>query len=135
MVIRVAGRSQRGRHETPAGLATWSGVFEGAPLTDKDETMEHSRQVQFDRQLLEVYLVGLQSEVEAKLREVTQFRENMKVLAVSRTPEGRGRQLEAVGKLTEQIDRMLGTNRVVRETLLELLEAAKALARDLRDEH
>ena len=30
-------------------------------------TMEYSRQVQFDRQLLEVYLVGLQSEVEAKL--------------------------------------------------------------------
>jgi hypothetical protein len=97
--------------------------------------MEHSRQVQFDRQLLEVYLVGLQSEVEAKLREVTRFRENMKVLAVSRTPEGRGHQLEAVGKLTEQIDRMLGSNRVVRETLLELLEAAKALARDLGDEH
>jgi hypothetical protein len=97
--------------------------------------MEHSRQVQFDRQLLEVYLVGLQSEVEAKLREVTRFRENMKVLAVSRTPEGRDHQLEAVGKLTEQIDRMLGTNRVVRETLVELLEAAKALARDLRGEH
>ena len=58
----------------------------------------------------------------------------MKHLAVSRTPEGRGQQLDAVGTLTEQIDRMLGTNKVVRETLVELLEAAKALARDLRDE-
>lgn len=96
--------------------------------------MEHSKQVQFDRQLLEVYLVGLQAEVEAKLREVTRFRENMKHLAVSRTPEGRDQQLEAVRTLTEQIDRMLGTNKVVRETLVELLEAAKALARDLRDE-
>ena len=96
--------------------------------------MEHSRQVQFDRQLLEVYLVSLQSEVEAKLQELTRFRENMKHLAVSLTPEGRDQQLEAVGKLTEQIDRMLGANRVVRETLLALLEAAKALARDLLHE-
>ena len=77
--------------------------------------MEHSRPVQFDRQLLEVYLVGLQSEVEATL--------------LTRPP-ARGRW-----KLTEQIDRILGTNRVVRETLLELLDAVKALARDLRDEH
>ena len=53
------------------------------------------------------------------------------LLAVSGTPEARAQQLEAVGKLAEQIDRMLGTNRIVRETLLELLEAAKALARDL----
>jgi hypothetical protein len=96
--------------------------------------MEHSKRVQFDRQLLAVYLVGLQSEVEAKLREVRRFRETMKYLAVSRTAEGRDQQLEAVGKLTEQIDRMLATNKVVRETLVELLEAAKALARDLRDE-
>jgi hypothetical protein len=96
--------------------------------------MAHSLQVQFDRQLLQVYSEGLQSEVEAKLREVTRFRENMQVLAVSRTPEARAQQLEAIGKLGEQIDRMLGTNRVVRETLLELLDAAKALARDLGDE-
>jgi hypothetical protein len=96
--------------------------------------MEYSRQVQFDRQLLEVYLVGLQSEVEAKLREVRQFRDNMRILAVSRTPGGREHQLEAIGTLTKQIDRMLGTNNVVRETLVELLEAAKALARDVRDE-
>ena len=86
--------------------------------------MEHSIKVQFDRQLLEVYSAGLQSEVEAKLREVTRFRENMQVLAVSRTPEARAQQLEAIRKLTEQIDRMLGTNGVVRDTLLELLEAA-----------
>jgi hypothetical protein len=96
--------------------------------------MEHSLRVQFDRQLLEVYSEGLQSEVEAKQREVTRFRENMHVLAVSRTPEARAHQLKAVGQLVEQIDRMLGTNRVVRETLSELLEAANALARDLRDE-
>jgi hypothetical protein len=93
--------------------------------------MEHSLQVQFDRQLLEVYSEGLHSEVEAKLREVTRFREHMQVLAVSGTPEARAQQLAAIGKLEEQINRMLGTNRIVRETLLELLEAAKALARDL----
>jgi hypothetical protein len=96
--------------------------------------MDHSLKIQFDRQLLEVYSAGLQSEVEAKLREVTRFRENMQVLAVSRTPDARAQQLEAIGKLAEQIDRMLGTNGVVRDTLVELREAAKALARDLGDE-
>lgn len=96
--------------------------------------MGHSLKVQFDRQLLEVYSAGLQSEIEAKLREITRFRGNMQILALSRTPEARAQELEAIGKLAEQIDRMLGTNTVVRDTLLELLEAAKALARDLRDE-
>ena len=41
--------------------------------------MEYSRQVEFDRQLLEVYLVGLHSEVESKLRELRLLRENMKL--------------------------------------------------------
>ncbi len=95
--------------------------------------MSDSRAVQFDRQLLEVYLVGLQAEVEAKLREVTRFRENMKVLASSRTPEARQQQLDAVQKLTEQVDRMLDTNKTVRETLAELRKAVTTLARDLRD--
>jgi hypothetical protein len=92
--------------------------------------MEHSKQIQFDRQLLEVYLLGLQSEVEAKLREVKRFRENISVLTASSTREGR----QAGKKLTEQIDRMLDANRVVRETLLELQEAAKALEHDLGDD-
>ena len=96
--------------------------------------MEYSRQVQFDRQLLDVYPVGLHSEVEAKLRELRLLRENMKLVADSNTSQGRDQQIEAVEKLTEQVDRMLGTNKVVRETLMELLEAAKTLARDLRDD-
>jgi hypothetical protein len=62
------------------------------------------------------------------------LRENIKLLAGSKTSEGRDRQIEAVEKLTAQVDRMLGTNRVVRETLMELLEAAQTLARDLRDD-
>ena len=58
----------------------------------------------------------------------------MQVLAVSPTPDARAQQFEAIGKLAEQIERMLGTNRVVRETLVKLLEAAKALASDRGDE-
>jgi hypothetical protein len=92
--------------------------------------MEHSKQIQFDRQLLEVYLSGLQSQVEAKLREVKRFRENMNVLTVFRTPEGR----EAARTLREQTDRMLDANRIIREMLLELHEAAKALEHDLGNE-
>jgi hypothetical protein len=41
---------------------------------------------------------------------------------------------EAVRTITERLDRMLSTNRIVRETLLELRTAAQALAQDLDDE-
>jgi hypothetical protein len=64
--------------------------------------MEHSFKVQFDRQLLDVYSLGLQAEVEAKLREVTRFRANMQVLAVSPTPDARAQQLETIGKLANR---------------------------------
>jgi hypothetical protein len=41
---------------------------------------------------------------------------------------------EEVGKLTEQVDRMLDNNKIVRETLVELRDAVTALARDLRNQ-
>ena len=41
---------------------------------------------------------------------------------------------EAVRTITERLNRMLSTNRIVRETLLELRMAAQALAKDLDDE-
>ena len=41
---------------------------------------------------------------------------------------------EAVRTITERLDRMLSTNRIVRDTLLELRTAAHTLAQDLEDE-
>ena len=54
-------------------------------------------------------MVGLQSELEAKLRELKRFRENMTVLGGPRTRDGRQRQRDALNQLTEQISGMLGT--------------------------
>ena len=59
-------------------------------------------------------------------------RRNRPTDAVAR---GRGQpDGETVRTVTERLDRMLATNRIVRETLLELREAAQTLARDLDDE-
>lgn len=41
---------------------------------------------------------------------------------------------EAVRTITERLDRMLCRNRIVRDTLVELLRAAQTLAQDLDDE-
>jgi hypothetical protein len=51
----------------------------------------------------------------------------------SRTVSGRP-DSETVRTVTERLDRMLATNRIVRETLLELRGAAQTLAQDLDDE-
>ena len=85
-----------------------------------------------DTQLMDVYLTGLQSEIEAKLRRVAKFREEMrKIDAAGRRPEGRGRQ-RAARALIAQVDDMLATNLTVRDMLLELKAAAEAVLQDLR---
>jgi hypothetical protein len=87
--------------------------------------------VQFDKQMLDVYLTGLQAEVEAKLRAVTRFRENMRRLDEVGGGLDRGERRKAARLLVKQIEEMLETNRVVRETLRELKAAAQSLASDL----
>jgi len=95
--------------------------------------MTHSRRTSFDCQLVDAYLVSLQSDIEAKWRDIRSIRDEISLLMRSRTvhglPDG-----ETVRTLTERLDRMLSTNRIVRETLLELREAAQTLAQDLDDE-
>lgn len=86
----------------------------------------------FDTQLLDVYLTGLQSEVEAKLRLVARFREDMvKIGAGARKTDAAARERAARGLIT-RVDQMLVTNRTVRETLQELRDAAEALLKDLK---
>jgi hypothetical protein len=94
--------------------------------------MTHSRRT-FDCQLVDSYLVRLQSDIEAKWRDIRCIRDEISLLMRSHTVRGRP-DSETVRTVTERLDRMLATNQTVRETLLELREAAQTLARDLDDE-
>ena len=95
--------------------------------------MTHSRRTSFDCQLVDAYLVRLQADIEAKWRDIRCIRDEISLLMRSRTVSGRP-DSEAVRTVTERLDRMLSTNRIVRETLLELRGAAQTLAQDLDDE-
>lgn len=95
--------------------------------------MTHSRRTSFDCQLVDAYLVRLQSDVEAKWREIRCIRDEIGVLMRSRTVRGQP-EGETIRTVTERLDRLLATNQAVRATLLALREAAHTLARDLDDE-
>ena len=93
--------------------------------------MEIDPKLQFDKELLAVYLTGLQAEVEAKLRSVVRFREHMQRLDEVSGPAGRARREEAARALIQQVENMLDTNRVVREILQEIRAAADAVLEDI----
>jgi hypothetical protein len=96
-------------------------------------TMAHSRRTSFDCQLVDAYLVSLQSDIEAKWRHIRCIRDDLHLLMQARAGSSDA-DSEAVRTITERLDRMLSTNRIVRETLLELRSAAQTLAQDLDDE-
>lgn len=87
----------------------------------------------FDTHLLDVYLTGLQSEVEAKLRRVSRFREQMKKVDAAGGKTDRAAREQAAHSLIAQVDEMLDTNLVVRETLIELRKTAHAVLADVQD--
>jgi ABC-type phosphate/phosphonate transport system ATPase subunit len=87
--------------------------------------------LQFDKELLAVYLTGLQAEVEAKLRSVNRFREHMQRLDDLSGPAGRQQREEAARALLQQVEGMLDANRVVREILQEIRMAAAAVLEDI----
>lgn len=89
----------------------------------------------FDAHLVDVYLIGLQSEIEAKLRRVGKLREQLQKMGSAHgKTDPRSRQ-RAARALIGQVEEMLRTNLVVRETLQELLTATKALLNDLEKGH
>jgi len=96
-------------------------------MTSSDEKLS------LDAHLVNVYLTGLQSEIEAKLRRVAKFREQMQKVDASRRQTDRRTRERAARALITQVQAMLATNLTVRETLQELLAATKALLRDLED--
>lgn len=85
----------------------------------------------FDTYVLGVYLTGLQSEVEAKLRRVNRFRVEMQKIDSDGVATNRDARERAARALVKQVEEMLESNLVVRETLQELLKAAQAVLRDV----
>jgi hypothetical protein len=86
-----------------------------------------------DTERLNVLLTGLQAEVEAKVRRVQRFREHMKKIdTVSGRADMRGRE-RAARALIAQVDEMIETNLIVRDTLHELRETAAAVLKDLTE--
>ena len=96
-------------------------------------TAQMDDKLAFDSHLLEVYLTGLQSEIEAKVRRVAKFRDQMKKIDAAGGRTNRQQREQAAEVLVGQVEEMLDTNLVVRETLQELLKTAKAVLEDVRE--
>lgn len=88
----------------------------------------------FDMHLVDIYLTGLQSEVEAKARRVARFREQIRTIDAAGGRIDRAARELAARTLIAQIQEMLSSNLMVRDTLGELLRAAQTLLDDLRQE-
>ena len=86
-----------------------------------------------DTQVVDVYLTGVQSEIEAKLRRVAKFREEMRKIDAAGGRTDRTSRRRAAQALIQQAETMLATNLLVRGMLEDLLEAAKAILSDLEE--
>ena len=95
--------------------------------------MTHSRRTSFDCQLVDAYLVRLQSDIEAKWREIRCIRDEIGLLMRSRARVRSTRWRDSSDRHRAPGPHV-GDEPIVRETLLELREAAQTLARDLDDE-
>src|SRR4051794_17724590 len=87
-----------------------------------------------DTQLLDVYLTGLQAEVEAKVRRVAAFRREMRKIDAAGGRTDRAARARAARALIKQVEEMLETNLLVRDSLHDLKSAAEAVLRDLEKE-
>lgn len=88
-----------------------------------------------DTERLNVYLTGLQAEVEAKVRRVQRFREQMQKIDGGGASRSSLPQRERAARaLIKEVDEMIDTNLVVRDLLQELREAADAVLKDLTED-
>jgi hypothetical protein len=85
-----------------------------------------------DTQLMEVYLTGLQAEIEAKLRRVAKFRDEMRKIDASGKKTHNAARQRVARALIAQVNEMLATNVMVRDMLLELQAAAEAVLQDVQ---
>ena len=90
------------------------------------------RKLALDTQLVDIYLTGLQSEIEAKLRRVAKLREQMQKIDAVGGRTDRASCRRAARALIRQAQTMLETNLVVRGMLEDLLKAAKAVLTDVK---
>ena len=67
-------------------------------------TMTHSRRTSFDCQLVDAYLVSLQSDIEAKWRDIRSIRDDIHLLMRPRAGASAA-DSEAVRTITERLDR------------------------------
>ena len=84
-----------------------------------------------DTERLNVLLTGLQAEVEAKVRRVQRFREQMQKIDASAGRVDLKQRERAARALISQVDDMIETNLIVRDTLHELRETAESVLEDL----
>ena len=86
-----------------------------------------------DTERLNVLLTGLQAEVEAKVRRVQRFREQMQKIDASAGRIDLKQRERMARALIAQVDDMIETNLIVRDTLHELRETAVAVLKDLTE--
>jgi hypothetical protein len=86
-----------------------------------------------DTQLMEVYLTGLQAEIEAKLRRMAKFRDEMRKIDASGKKTDKAARQRAARALLAQVSDMLATNTMVRDMLLELQGTAEAVLEDVQE--
>ena len=86
-----------------------------------------------DTQQVEVYLTGLQSEIEAKLRRVARFREEMRKIDAAGGRTDRASRRRVAQALIQQAQSMLEMNLAVRGMLEDLLKGAEAILSDVED--
>jgi hypothetical protein len=97
-----------------------------SPMVHDDEKLA------LDSERLNVLLTGLQAEVEAKVRRVQRFREQMRKIEAPGRVDLKQRERMARALIT-QVDDMIETNLIVRDTLHELRETAEAVLNDLTE--
>lgn len=108
--------------------------FTSSARSLKSRVMVHDdEKLALDTERLNVYLTGLQAEVEAKVRRVQRFREQMQKLDVAGGRSDLKQRERAARALIAQVDEMIETNLIVRDMLHELREAADAVLRDLTE--
>lgn len=91
------------------------------------------QKLSLDTQLVDIYLTGLQSEIEAKLRRVAKFRAEMRKIDIAGGRTDRASRRRAARALIQEARTMLETNLVVRGMLEDLLTAAEAVLSDVEE--